>query len=299
MDVPVVGNLYVLPFAAARVMHENRIPGCVVSDRLLADLDRERTAPDKGVGARLQRAARMYAIMKGTGFAGVHIGGHALSYPQVEEIIAQGEALAPNWQDLVRHFDDPQPQGFYYYERDKQTGLNTSVSTFRTGRPLDAPVTAVYRLSRFVHQLIFVPGRKLYGTMAALCRLVAGTPLEEPFHRLEHLTKVILYECQDCGDCGLTDVAYSCPMSQCPKNQRNGACGGSRDGFCEVYPGERLCIFVKAYARLKHYGEEETLKEGWVPPCNWDFHQTASWINYYLGRDHTARRLGVPEITKK
>jgi methylenetetrahydrofolate reductase (NADPH) len=31
----------------------------------------------------------------------------------------------------------------------------------------------------------------------------------------------------------------------------------------------------------------------------WDFYQTSSWINFYRGRDHTARRLGIPEVKKK
>jgi methylenetetrahydrofolate reductase (NADPH) len=299
LDCPVVGNLYCLPFAAAKIMHENRIPGCVVTDRLLAELDQERSAHDKGVGARLLRTARLYAILKGMGYCGVHIGGHRLSYTHVEEIIERGEELAPNWRDLVRYFDDPQPQGFYYFERDRKTGLNTPSPALRAGRTVDAPVTAIYRMSRFVHQSIFEPGKNLYGAMAAFFKLLAGTWLEGPFHKLEHLSKVLLYDCQDCGDCALTDVAYSCPMSQCPKNQRNGACGGSRDGFCEVYPRERLCIYVKAYARLKHYGEEGNLADRHVPPCNWDFHQTSAWINYYLGRDHTARQLGISEIVKK
>ena len=88
-------------------------------------------------------------------------------------------------------------------------------------------------------------------------------------------------------------------MSRCPKNQRNGACGGSFNGWCEVHPGKRLCIYVEAYARLKHYGEEGRLDGDSVPPCNWDFYQTSSWINFYLGRDHTARRLGIPEVKKE
>jgi hypothetical protein len=97
----------------------------------------------------------------------------------------------------------------------------------------------------------------------------------------------------------LTDVAYRCPMSRCPKNQRNGACGGSFNGWCEVHSGKRRCVYVAAYARLKHYGEESRLDGEAVSPCNWDFYQTSSWINFYLGRDHTARRLGIPEVKKE
>ena len=36
-----------------------------------------------------------------------------------------------------------------------------------------------------------------------------------------------------------------------------------------------------------------------VPPCNWDLWQTASWLNFYLGRDHTAKRLGIKPPGRK
>ena len=299
LDVPVVGNIYILPFGAGKVMNQNKIPGCVVTDKLVAELDQERGAADKGVGARLLRASRMYAIMKGMGFSGVHIGGHNIQYEQVEQVINDGEALSANWRDLVHHLDYPQPDGFYYFDRDPATGLNADTATRRQGRPLDAPVDFSYRLSRVVHQLMFEPRKNLYGLMAAVSRRVDGSALEGAFHKLEHLAKVSLFDCQDCGDCALIDVAYNCPTGQCPKNQRNGACGGSFNGFCEVYPEKRKCIYVKAYSRLKNYGEEGNLDREAVPPCNWDFFRTSSWINFYLGRDHTAKRMGVPEIKKK
>ena len=298
-DLPVVGNIYVLPFGAARTMNQNKIPGCVVTDKLLAELDQERSAADKGEGTRLLRAARMYAIMKGMGFSGVHIGGHNLRYEQIERIIDEGEALSPDWRELVRYFDYPQPNGFYYFERDPITGLNAETPTQREGRPLDAPVPFSYRMSRQFHKQMFVPGKNLYGLVRKISEIVDGSKMEAAFHRLEHLIKVLYFNCQDCGDCALTDVAYSCPMSQCPKNERNGACGGSFNGWCEVYPEKRWCIYVKAYTRLKNYGEEASLDGESVPPCNWDFYQTSSWINYYLGRDHSAKKLGVPEVKKK
>jgi methylenetetrahydrofolate reductase (NADPH) len=297
LKVPLVGNIFVLPFGAARLMHENRFPGCVVTDKLLAQLDRERSEADKGEGSRLLRASRMYAIMKGMGFSGVHIGGHGLKYGQVAQILERGEALLPNWPDLVRHFDDPQPGGFYLYERDPDTGLNSEVPALRQGGPV--PVGLSYRNARLFHRLFFEPGRNLFGLMRSLCTRVSGTAWEGPFHRLEHLAKVLLFDCKDCGDCALTDTAYTCPMSHCPKHQRNGACGGSRDGWCEVHPESRRCLWAVAYDRLKHYGEETGLGVGAVPPCNWDFYQSSSWINFFLGRDHTARRLGIAEVKKK
>ncbi|NLL17875.1 MAG: methylenetetrahydrofolate reductase [Clostridia bacterium] len=292
-DIPVVGNIYVLPFGAAKVMNANRIPGCVVTDKLVADIDKERSDEDKGVGARLLRAAKMYAWMKGMGFDGVHIGGHNVKYEQVEYIIEKGEELSANWQDLIPEFQYPQPNGFYVFEQDEKTGLNKEQLTNRKNRPLDADTPFVYSLSRFVHNMMFEPGKNFFGMMRNISAKIEGTPREKRFHRFEHMNKVRLYDCKDCGDCALMDLAYVCPMSQCPKNQRNGACEGSYNGWCEVYPNERKCVWVQAYARLKKYGEEEQLNSYRVDPCNWDLYQTSSWINFYLGKDHSAKRLGI------
>lgn len=291
-NIPLVGNIYVLPYGAAKMMNRNALPGSVVTDKLLVELEREQNSPDKGAGARILRAARMYAIMKGMGFAGVHIGGHNLKYEQVEEIILQGEALASQWANLVHYFDYPIPDGFYYFERDPETGLNCEKTTARQNSPSDAAVECSYGFSKAVHNLLLEPGKNFYGVMKNICSKIEGTKIEGIFHKLEQLTKVVLYDCRDCGDCALIDLAYICPMSQCPKNQRNGACGGSFEGWCEVYPGKKKCIYVRAYTRLKKNRQETQLEKNILPPCNWDLYQTSSWINYYLGKDHSFRRPG-------
>jgi methylenetetrahydrofolate reductase (NADPH) len=299
LDVPIVGNIYILPYGAAKIMNQNRLPGCVVTDKLLAEIEEERQAPDKGKGARLLRAAKMYAFMKGMGFAGVHIGGHNVKYEDVEYIIDKGEELSANWQDLVHEFDYPMPNGFYYFEKDEKTGLNTDKVADRKNRPLDAPIPFVYKMSRVFHNLMFEPGKGFFGLMRSISNKVEGSSFEKTYHTVEHLAKVALYDCKDCGDCALMDLAYVCPMSQCPKNQRNGACGGSYNGWCEVYPNERKCVYVQAYSRLKKYGEESQLDSYHIKPCNWDLYQKSSWINFYLGKDHSAERLGITKPQKK
>lgn len=299
LNVPVIGNIYILPYGAAKTMNANRIPGCVVTDKLVADIDKERSAPDKGLEARLIRAAKMYAFMKGMGYAGVHIGGHNIKYEQVEFIIEKGEELSKNWMDFIHEFDYPQPNGFYLYEKDPKTGLNTETPVNRDNRPLDAPVPFVYKLSRFVHNMAFEPNKNFFGLMRGIAKRVDGSSLEKAYHGAEHISKVLLYDCKDCGDCALMDLAYVCPMSQCPKNQRNGACQGSYNGWCEVYPNEKKCAWVKAYARLKKYKEEGQLGAYRVPPVNWDLYQRSSWINFYLGRDHSAERLNIKPPAKK
>ncbi|MDW7711495.1 MAG: methylenetetrahydrofolate reductase C-terminal domain-containing protein [Deferrisomatales bacterium] len=296
-DVPVVGNIYLLPLGAARLMNRNGLPGCVVTNELVAAIGKEAEADDKGKAKRLERAAKMYAMMKGMGFAGVHIGGHGMKYAEVEEILSRGEELAPNWTDLVREFDFSQLNGWYYFEKDPKTGLNTETPVDRSK---DVPSASIgYKTFKVLHNVMFEEKGFLFKPMQALARAVDGSAVEHAFTRVEHFMKVMTNECLHCGDCGLFDIAYLCPTSQCPKGQRNGPCGGSFEGWCEVYPKEKECIYVRAYPRLKSHGAEDTLGAYHVPPVNYDLLWTSSWLNFYLGRDHSAKRLGIKPPVKK
>ena len=84
-------------------------------------------------------------------------------------------------------------------------------------------------------------------------------------------------------------MGFICPMSQCPKQQRNGACGGSRDGWCEVYPGEKKCIYVSMYSLIKPSERDAHMSKQFLP-CNWELHKTSSWLNYFMGRDPNSNK---------
>ncbi|MDD4859519.1 MAG: methylenetetrahydrofolate reductase C-terminal domain-containing protein [Dehalococcoidales bacterium] len=290
-DVPMLANIYVLSYPTARLMNANKIPGCVVTDKLVTQLEAESQAPDKGVAARLLRAAKLYAVARGLGYKGAHIGGHNLSYDNVEYIIDKGEELYPRWQELIPEFEYPQKDGFYLYAKDEKSGLNTGEFA---PRPMPVKKPFILRFSRLTHRLFFQPGTlafKINRRMAAWTDHIVG--LKRVFERVESQGKGVLYECLRCGDCSLPDMAYICPVSQCPKGKRLGPCGGSYEGWCEVYPNERQCVWVRVYERLKAYHEEDKIKAFTTPPRNWELWQTSSWFNYFLGRDHTAKRLGI------
>ena len=71
--------------------------------------------------------------------------------------------------------------------------------------------------------------------------------LERPFAAAERSVKGLLFDCRMCGQCILSSTGMSCPMN-CPKNLRNGPCGGVRaNGHCEVRP-EMKCVWVEAVA---------------------------------------------------
>jgi methylenetetrahydrofolate reductase (NADPH) len=142
-----------------------------------------------------------------------------------------------------------------------------------------------YRLNRLVHAAAFAEDSPGYPLAR---RFYAGvenhSTAKRLLHAAEQAAKIPLFGCRDCGDCSLQDIAYLCPESQCAKNQRNGPCGGSHDGLCEVDPRE--CIWVRAYERLKPYGAEGRLLQRPTVVKDGRLQGTSSWANWYLGRDH-------------
>ncbi|HVN45088.1 MAG TPA: methylenetetrahydrofolate reductase C-terminal domain-containing protein [Steroidobacteraceae bacterium] len=80
-----------------------------------------------------------------------------------------------------------------------------------------------------------------------LIRWIGYDRLDGPMAALERPVKGLLFDCRMCGQCILSSTGMSCPMN-CPKNLRNGPCGGVRaNGHCEVRP-EMKCVWVQAVA---------------------------------------------------
>ncbi len=350
--IPILISIQVLSLAAARSMHDNRVPGCIITGKLLAQITEESRSADKGKQSRLDRAAKMFAIARGMGFAGACISGQNIPYESVEYIIEKGRELTSVWPDLLPEFEFPQEKGFYYFERgdlplssfnrgkaqslhleipanqasffekgiDNKSkpvstggsgisevsevapggdftgdppeklirGLNLEKQSLRTQKPVH-PI--IYYLSRVLHVTIFEPASPIFKILQPVMRRIDSSPgMRKAFGAVEYWIKATLYGCMNCGDCALFDVAYLCPVSQCPKNQRNGPCGGSYHGWCEVYPHERKCVWVRAYLRLKAQHKEDTIGTLIVPPCNWELWQSSSWLNYFMKRDHISRR---------
>jgi hypothetical protein len=100
--------------------------------------------------------------------------------------------------------------------------------------------------------------------------------------RAEYKFKSAEFGCQACGNCVLGLMEYVCPMT-CPKNLRNGPCGGTLNGQCEVYP-DKPCVWVKVYERAQAANRVEELKV-YIPQRDRSLEGTSSYINYYLERD--------------
>lgn len=292
-QVPVIGNVYVLGPRVADLFHEGRIPGVVVTKELRDLCAKHGQSPDGGKSFFLELAAKQIAIYRGLGFRGAYLGG-VHNFPSIHKILQIERTFAPDdWKQFAREIAFSRPGEFYFYAQDSASGL--ADSTKRAEKPAirSKHVSPMYHLSKWTHAAMFTPGGALSRLGAKLCANSAD-PAQgpKPLRVLEHLSKAALFRCHDCGDCSLPEIAYLCPESQCAKNQRNGPCGGTRDGRCEV-DGYGDCIWLRAYERLKHDGREHDLLAHAPVIQDQSLRRTSSWANHWLHRDHATKPVPV------
>lgn len=283
MHTPAIASLYLLDKRSARPMHAGRVPGVQVSEKLFNKVMQEWEVAAEGKRHAIERTARLGVVLKGIGYNGIHLGGIHDGFDTVGKVLDRMGEIEHNWQEYVEEFRDERSDRYYLYKKSK--AFAASVPGYReTGV---GPVEDChYLFLRTAHDLFF----DKQASLAPVYKKISGSLdrsntawllkrlLEDPFKKL-------MLSCQSCGDCGIQHVGFLCPESGCPKHTRNGACGGSNDGYCEVNT-DKLCVWVRAYRRMKKHGEVENLTSEIVPPRLWELKDTSSWINFHLDRDH-------------
>ena len=296
LKTPIVGNVYLLTRFVAKLFNSGRLAGCVVSDELLDQANKYAAGEDKGRKFFRELAAKQLAVFKGLGFAAGYLGG--MSKPEsFGEIIDMAESFGENdWKDFLPQICYSNPGEFFLFHHDEKTAmaqpdsLNPRYVESLGKRRCSKEVTLGYRVSRMVHSLAFERDKNLYGSMRRVFAWMEKSGQANLAGRLsywlEKQSKHLIYGCKDCGDCSLPDCAYLCPNVSCSKSARNGPCGGSRNGRCEL--DDKECIWARAYERLKSFGEEEKLLDHGPVYYNADLKNTSAWANTYLDRDHHA-----------
>ncbi len=286
LQVPLIGNIFVISPFVAKLMNNNVLPGCVVTNDLLKALEEEKAKYGKSKEPQLLRAAKFFAILKGLKYDGISISGLGLKYEEVEYIIEKGEEMKDNWNDYYEEYTAYHKDGFYFFNKDASTSNITNIPVNTTKTKKKAPSLHYYVFDT-VHGAFFSEKGLFFKLTKAIANAIDKTKIpKKMFTGFEHAVKVLTNDCFNCGDCAMMKRAYVCPMSQCPKQQRNGPCGGSFNGYCEVYPNEKKCVYVRAYDKFKSNNKQGKLNE-YIPPCNWNLYRTSSWLNYYGGRDYS------------
>jgi methylenetetrahydrofolate reductase (NADPH) len=299
LRTPLLGNVYVLGPRAAERMARGEPPGCWVSPALLEVVRQEARAKDGGLRARLERAARTVAVLRGLGYAGAYLGGtHDADH--VAWIIRRARELGPRWEELATGLRYGPEAGFYLYDKSARTAVGSGIVP--STRP--EPVPGSRRLA--VATDAEAPWRRgiarLLDGLGRLFPVTRDTPLRRilaraaawadrrpavlrVIERVELDVKRPLFNCQACGNCVLGHLEYVCPET-CPKRLRNGPCGGTFFGHCEVV--DQPCVWVGVHARARDASRERDLLT-YVPPADRALQGTASWINYLLDRDSRPR----------
>lgn len=114
--------------------------------------------------------------------------------------------------------------------------------------------------------------------------------VEAPVTFVEKRVKGLLFDCRMCGQCILSSTGMSCPMN-CPKQLRNGPCGGVRaNGNCEVEP-DMPCVWVKAWEGSRQMVKGDAILNV-QKPVNQSLRETSSWLRV------TAEAAACNEIAK-
>ncbi|RUZ73361.1 methylenetetrahydrofolate reductase [Mesorhizobium sp. M7A.F.Ca.US.006.01.1.1] len=117
----------------------------------------------------------------------------------------------------------------------------------------------------------------LFLMLHPLWHLFGYERVEAPVTSIERGVKGLLFDCRMCGQCILSSTGMSCPMN-CPKQLRNGPCGGVRaNGNCEVEP-EMPCVWVQAWkgASQMRRGKDSILNI--QKPVDQSLRETSAWL---------------------
>ncbi len=121
--------------------------------------------------------------------------------------------------------------------------------------------------------------KRLEGAMVALDPLftkIGYDRVERPVAILESGVKGLLFDCKMCGQCVLSSTGMSCPMN-CPKQLRNGPCGGVRPGgYCEVKP-EMKCVWALAWDGAERMKDGSGIREV-LPPVDRSLEGSSAWL---------------------
>ena len=109
---------------------------------------------------------------------------------------------------------------------------------------------------------------------------------------VEAVVKKPTFGCHMCGQCVLHSTGMTCPM-ECPKNLRNGPCGGvGSDGSCEV-DRSMTCVWFKAVNRSEKLPwSKEIFRRN--PAVDWSLQGSSAWVNAITGpQSRRSRRARV------
>ncbi|MHC4524995.1 MAG: methylenetetrahydrofolate reductase [Planctomycetota bacterium] len=188
INTPIFGNVYWLTTLtpAPRLMHDIKLPGCFVSDDLLAKLNAET------VDEHIDRAAQQVAMYKTLGYAGVDLGG-VHDFDVFLKILNRAAEIGENWEQFKDNLYWPAESAFYLYEDSgKMARLSKSKKKFNE------------RFFDFMHRAILDSKYFGFHCFKRAVKLFRANKEDvftyKAFYAIEKVLKYWTFECEECGD---------------------------------------------------------------------------------------------------
>ena len=279
IDVPVLGNVYFLTTTntAPRLMNSGQLPGCFVSDDLLARLEAE------SFDEHIERAARQVAMYRDLGYAGVDIGG-VHNYETFSRILRRADEIAGSWRVFEDSLRWPPANPFYLYDDD---GARRETEPGKKNMH--------QRWFNFMHRIILDPEHRGFRGFRRTMEVAGAKKNPEGFagrslFAAERMLKHAAFQCEECGDCYLPENFGYCTLGGCAKGLANAPCGDAKpDGTCgnkEGLPcrGEQIYRAAKA-----EQGGLKRLRSTVNRPRMAELEHTSSILNFLFAKDHTMK----------
>ncbi len=130
-------------------------------------------------------------------------------------------------------------------------------------------------------------GKFLFVALHPFWKFIGYQKLDKPLALVESIGKGLLFDCQMCGNCVLSHTGMSCPMN-CPKNMRNGACGGVRmNGNCEINE-ETKCVWVQAWEGSQKMKNGQTIYKP-LKPLDFTGKGSSAWLRMVREEDKSTQ----------
>ncbi|MBN1765846.1 MAG: methylenetetrahydrofolate reductase C-terminal domain-containing protein, partial [Sedimentisphaerales bacterium] len=278
LKIPVFGNVYVLTMMtpAPRLMHEEKLPGCVVTDKFFTTLQNETVAQ------QIERSAQQMAMYRDLGAVGIDLGG-LKDFDMLLQVVSKAKEIGSNWREYKNNLDFGVENGFYLYDNKGQR------------RQLTRPRAKFGKKSfDFFHNTLLEPGRGLHGTVKKVLgsskglRQGSGALYKMFFAGFEAPVKKLMFGCEECGDCFLVENFGICSIGKCEKGLDNPPCGDANpDGTCGNNPDIR-CVGELIYEAAASEGPGGLEKLAYMinPKRDPALQGTASLLNYLFEKDH-------------
>ncbi len=166
---PLIGNVYLLSGRVARIFHEGKIPGVVVSRELFELCENQARGADGGKAFFVEFAAKQIAVYRGLGYRGVYLGG-VHDFEVIQQILRIEKTFAPDdWKQFAREIKFSRPGEFFYYAENPANGL-ADPERRGSNPPVESKhLSSAYLLSKWTHDNLFAPGTTFSKWGAKIC----------------------------------------------------------------------------------------------------------------------------------